>query len=211
MKKILIAVCLGLAAGNIAGQDMKTLFANIPDLYIPQLESAWRKDLADLFLAGKEARLQHTMNGYAHLLNLTDNYLLLRTTERTTIEMKLLPLVNDTYIICMITTLAGPAPDSRVRFYTTDWKPLPSEGILTPVDAGRFIRDDADRESDAFKDAMALLDMDLMQYSLSPSDDRLTVIYTTPLYLSPTERAKVTPILKEEPEVYVWKKGFYEP
>jgi hypothetical protein len=188
---------------------MKTLFVNIPDLYIPQLESAWRKDLVDLFLAGKEADLKHTMDGHAHLFKLTDSYILLQTTARTTIEMKRLPLVNDTYIICMVTTLDGPAPDSRVQFYTTDWKPLPNDGIFAPVDVEWFVRADADRNSDAFKDAMARLDMDLISYSLSPDDDNLKAVYTTPLYLSPTERAKVMPFLKEELKVYVWKKGFF--
>lgn len=66
----------------------------MPDQYIPQLEHAWRKDLVDLYTSGKESRLKNTMNGFSTLQKLTNDYLLLQTTERSTVEMKLLPLVN---------------------------------------------------------------------------------------------------------------------
>ncbi|MEG1545579.1 MAG: DUF3256 family protein, partial [Tannerellaceae bacterium] len=75
------------------------------------------------------------MNGFSVLKKLTSNYLLLQSTERSTIELKLLPLVNNTFIICMVSTVDGPVSDSRVLFYTTDWKPLPSEEMLSPVTA----------------------------------------------------------------------------
>lgn len=211
MKRKITAMLLCLCAASAAGQDMKSVFVNIPDIYIPQLEIAWRKDIADLFLSGKEARLQNTMNGTSRLLNLTADYLRIQTTERTTVDMKLLPLVNDTYIICMITTVAGPAPDSRIEFYTTEWKPLDGSSIFTPMPVDGFIRADADRDSDDFKDAMACLDIDLIRYSLNPGDNNLAAEYTTPLYLSSMERTKVMAFLKEEPRVYVWKKGFFEP
>ncbi|MDR1879862.1 MAG: DUF3256 family protein, partial [Tannerellaceae bacterium] len=75
----------------------------------------------------------------------------------------------------------------------------------TPVTADWFIIDDADRESDAFKDALSRMDIDLIKYRLSPDDQTLTAHYTTPLYLSPEEREKVTPYLKQTPKVYKWE------
>jgi hypothetical protein len=210
MKRLVAAIfllCSFLPASK--GQDMKTLFTGIPDTFIPQLEAAWRKDLIDLFESGKEARLQNTMNGYSKLLALSEDYLLLQATERTTIELKRLPLINDTYIICMATTVEGPAPDSRIRFYTTGWQPLESGNLFTPVPASWFIKEDVDTESNAFKEAMASLDMDLIRYNLSPGDQNLSATYTTPLYLSREERAKVAAFLKDTPKVYVWEKSFF--
>ena len=81
-------------------QDMAAVFVAMPDEYAPQLEDAWRKDLVDLYRSKEGARLKNNMNGYAKLVKLTDDYLLLESTERTTIEMKLLPLVNNTLVIC---------------------------------------------------------------------------------------------------------------
>jgi hypothetical protein len=185
---------------------MKAVFIAMPDRYIPQLESAWRKDLVDLYGSGKEARLKNTMNGYSQLIKLTSDYLLLQTTERSIVEMKLLPLVNNTYIICMVTTVNAPASDSRINFYTTEWVPLAVSDLIAPVSADWFIKEDADKDSDAYKDAIAHLDMDLIKYQLSPDNQTLEALYTTPSYLSPEERAGITPFLKDTPKVYTWEK-----
>lgn len=66
---------------------------------------------------------------------LTNDYLLLQTTERSTVEMKLLPLVNNTYVVCMISTVNGPVPDSRIEFFTTNWEPF---GNIRFIHAANF-------------------------------------------------------------------------
>jgi hypothetical protein len=190
-------------------QDMKTLFAGMPDAFIPQLETAWRKDLADLFSSGKEARLKNAMNGYSRLLRLTDDYLLLQVTDRSFVELKSLPLINNTYIICMVTTVEGPVADSRVAFYTTGWQPLEAGGLFEPVDPAWFIDEAAATDSDAFLDAVSRLDMDLIAYSLSPDAPTLTATYTTPAYLGEQERKALLPFLKDRPKVYTWNKSSF--
>lgn len=195
---------------SLHAQSMKEVFINMPDQYIPQLEVAWKKDLVDLYTSGKEARLQNTMNGYSHLQKLTDNYLLLKITEKSTAEMKLLPLVNNTYIVCMVVTVNGPVEDSRIEFYSTEWEPLPSEDLFTSVSTNWFIKDDADQTSNAFNDAIARLDMDLVKYQLSPDNLQLTATYTTPSYLSSKEREKVLPFLKDSPKVYTWERSRFK-
>lgn len=210
MKRYIYIILLVIIALGATAQDMKTVFINMPDPYIPQLESAWRKDLIDLFVSGKEARLQNTMNGYSRLLNLTNDYLSLEVTERSSVEMKLLPLVNNTHIVCMITTVSAPVADSRVAFYTTEWQPLEATDLFTPVSADWFIKEDADKTLDAYKDVVARLDIDLIRYQLSPDTQTLTATYTTPLYLSSKEREKVLPYLKDSPKVYTWEKFHFK-
>ncbi len=189
---------------------MDAVFVAMPDQYVPQLENAWRKDLIDLYNSGKEAKLKNTMNGFSTLKKLTDDYLLLQVTDRSTVEMKLLPLVNNTYVVCMITTVYGPVPDSQVEFFTTDWKPLDAADLYTPVSAEWFIKDDADKSRIAFIEATTRLDMDLRKYSLSPDNQMLTEEYTTPQSLSEAERKRVEPFLKNEPKVYTWEKFHFK-
>jgi hypothetical protein len=205
----LLIALLCLAALPAGAQDMPTLFARMPDRELPQLETPWRKDLIDLYRAGREARLQNTMNGYSRLLALTDDYLLLEVTQRSRIEMKMLPLINGTHILCVVTTVEGPAPDSRIAFYTTEWQPLPPAGLFTPPAPGRFLRENIETDSDAFRDAIAGLDMDLIQYRLSPDDLTLTAAYATPLYLSKPERAKVAAFLRDDPLVFTWDRSSF--
>ena len=109
IRKGMISLLALLALCGLRAQDMASVFTAMPNQYIPQLEDAWRK----------EARLKNTMNGYSTLLNLTDDYLCLRTTDRSEVEMKLLPLVNNTFVVCMVTTVEGPVADSRIAFFTT--------------------------------------------------------------------------------------------
>lgn len=206
MKRYIYLLILGVCVLGMKAQDMKALFIAMPDQYIPQLESAWRKDLVDLYESGKEARLKNTMNGYSQLMKLTGDYMLLQTTERSTVEMKMLPLVNNTHIICMVTTIDAPISDSRIDFYTTGWEPLAASDLISPVSADWFIKEEADRTSDTYKDAMARLDMDLITYRLNPENQTLEASYTTPLYLTKAERAKITPFLKDSPKVYTWEK-----
>lgn len=210
MKRFLLTILLCVFVWGMKAQQMDAVFVAMPDQYIPQLENAWRKDLIDLYNTGKEAKLKNTMNGFSTLKKLTDDYLLLQVTDRSTVEMKLLPLVNNTYVVCMITTVYGPVPDSQIEFFTTDWKPLEVADLYTPVSADWFIKDDADKNSISFTEATTRLDMDLRKYSLSPDNQTLTVEYTTPQYLSQTERKRVEPFLKNAPKVYIWEKSHFK-
>lgn len=210
MKRVLIVVWLAFCAFQLRAQDMAEVFVAMPDEYVPQLEDAWRKDLVDLYRSGENAQLKNNMNGTSRLLKLTKDYLLLESTERTIVEMKLLPLINNTFVICKIVTLKAPVADSRISFFSPDWKPLNTSDLLEPVSAGWFIREDADKESMAFQEVTSRLDMDLFEYKLSPDDYTLTQTYTTPQYTDKEIQEKLKPFLKGSPKVYTWTKSYFK-
>lgn len=210
MKRLIFAILICALTWGAKAQEIDALFVSMPNNNIPQLDDAWRKDLIDLYKSGKEARLKNTMNGFSTLKNMTSNYLLLQVTERSTVEMKLLPLVNNTNVICVVKTVNGPVPDSEIEFFTTEWEPLAVSDLFTPVATDWFIKEDADKHSNAFLDATSRLDMDLIHYSLSPDSLTLTATYTTPQYLSQEDRKKVTPFIKESPKVYNWEKSHFQ-
>lgn len=210
MKRVLIVVWLAFCAFQLRAQDMAEVFVAMPDEYVPQLEDAWRKDLVDLYRSGENAQLKNNMNGTSRLVKLTKDYLLLESTERTTVEMKLLPLINNTFLICKIVTLKAPVADSRISFFSPDWKPLNTSDLLEPVSAGWFIREDTDKESMAFQEVTSRLDMDLFEYKLSPDDYTLTQTYTTPQYTDKEIQEKLKPFLKGSPKVYTWTKSYFK-
>lgn len=210
MKRILIIVWLAFCVFQLKAQNMAEVFVSMPDEYVPQLEDAWRKDLVDLYNSGENAQLKNNMNGTSRLVKLTKDYLLLESTERTTLELKLLPLVNNTFVICKIITVKAPVADSRIAFFSPDWKPLNASDLLEPVTAGWFIREDADKESMAFQESTSRLDMDLFEYKLSPDDYTLTQIYTTPQYTDKETQKKLRPFLKDSPKVYTWTKSYFK-
>lgn len=195
---------------SLQAQNMAEVFIAMPNEYLPQLEDAWRKDLVDLYRSGEKARLKNDMGGTSELVKLTEDYLLLQSTERTTVEMKLLPLVNNTFVVCRIVTLEGPVKDSRVTFFSPEWEPLNSEDLWTPVRVDWFIRTDADTLSVSYGEAISQLDMDLFHYQLNPDDYTLTQIYTTPLYTDRETQKKLKRFLKDSPKVYTWTKTYFK-
>jgi hypothetical protein len=210
MKRValgLIFVCFVVSSW---AQRMDELFIKMPSDIIIQLEEAWRKDLVDLYKSGKTATLENTMQGRSGLVKLTDDYLLLQSSERSVLEMKVLPLVNHTHVICMITTVSAPVADSRVYFYTTEWNPIPTEEVYTPVTADWFRKEEVDCSSIACHDAKTLLDIFLVKYNLNEEDFSLTAEYTTPLYLDDDSRGKIASLLKDVPRKYEWKSGRFE-
>jgi hypothetical protein len=210
MKHLLLLLICTLVISAARAQDMTAFFVGMPDEYVPQLEDAWRKDLVDLYRSGKPATLENTMNGRSTLLKLTQDYILLQTTERSTVEMKFLPLINGTYIVCVVTTVSAPVADSRVAFFTIDWKPLDASGLWAPPTGEWYVRPDADRQTDDFRRAVSCFDMDLICYRLNADDLTMTAEYTTPQYLSADERAKVRPFIIDTPKLYRWRAGRFE-
>ena len=210
MRRIIFSIFILFTVWGMKAQDMAPLFAAMPDALIPQLEDAWRKDLIELYNSGKEAKLKNTMNGFSTLKKLTNDYLFLQVSDISTIELKLFPLVNNTKIIGMITTVNGPVPDSRITFYTTDWELLNTADLFTPSQEDWFIKEDINKNEDTYKIIRSFLDMDLIQYSFSPDNLTLTATYTTPLYLSKEDQKKVQPYLTEIPKVYTWQKFHFK-
>jgi hypothetical protein len=210
MKRFFLFLVCVFSFFAASAQDMAAFFIDIPDRYLPQLEDDWRKDLVDLYKSGKPAVLENTMNGRSTLQNLTPDYLYLQSTERSALEIRFLPLINNTFIACVINTVFAPVADSRVAFFTMEWQPLPASEIWTPADTDSFIKETIDREDENYQEARSYLDMDLIHYHLNPDKLTLEAEYTTPAYLSSEESAKAKPFLKENPIIYTWRAGRFE-
>ena len=210
MKHFFTILILACSISIATAQDMAAFFIDMPDNCLPQLEDAWRKDLVDLYQSGKPAVLENAMGGSSTLQKLTSDYLLLQTTERSTMEIRFLPLINNTFIACVITTVFAPIADSRVAFYSTEWQPLPASDLWMPVNAEWFMKVDIDRNDEDFQEAMSYIDMELIHYHLDPDELILEAVFMTPAYLSSGEREKVKSFLKNSAKVYHWRTGRFE-
>ncbi|MDR2473172.1 MAG: DUF3256 family protein [Tannerella sp.] len=210
--KILIINLLLIFVYNFGqSQTIDKLFIAMPNEQIVLLEEAWRKDIIDLYRSGKPATLENRLRGKSTLLKLNDNYLLLQLTERSTLEMRLLPLINNTFIICVITTVSAPVADSNVKFYTTEWKEVKKDDLMKPVDVKRFLKDkNISTAAPEYVTLVAALDMHLLKYSLNEDNNNITAEYMTLQYLDNETKRTILPLLKTEPTVLVWKSGHYE-
>lgn len=122
MRKILLLSVLFLVTAFSRAQlKMRDVFAQLPDSVLPLMTLNNRLDCIDFIENNMEARVKNKFNDQVVLEVLTDDYLSIRTSEGSAVEMKLVTQAGDT-LICVNRTYFGPAEDSEIRLYDIDWQ-----------------------------------------------------------------------------------------
>ena len=206
MKK-LISILIGIASVvGVQAQDMKALFVSMPDSIAPLLTKVNREDFIDFLASNMKAEVKNRFGQPTELKKLTDDYLYLQTTSKSSMEMKLLPLNDSVKIVCMVNTVCASASDSEIRFFSTQWQELPKQDYMKLPSVEAFYL-----PVDSLKEDFLLLrekaDMELLKATLSPDSAVLSIAYTTPDYLAKSERKKLAVYIKKEPIVYEWVGG----
>lgn len=150
------------------GKRMREVFAETPDSIFPFLTRNNRLDCIDFIENNMPARVKNRFESNSELKVLTDDYMLIRLSSRSQVEMKLVPRAaqGDT-ILCFVHTVEAGAADSHVRFFTPEWKELPIVCERPSVDA--FMEEGMNEDARAF-----LRGLPLMSASLSADDTSLT-------------------------------------
>ncbi len=201
MKKLKLAILFAsflLASGAVA-QNMRALFLNAPDSIMPLLTYNNRADCIDFVDAGMRARVTNRLDGYSELLSISDDYMELRVSENSTVQMKLLPFGNDT-VVAVVRSVCAEACDSRLTFYNRDWTIAPLSFLRPPVEEF-FVA------TDSLAGLLARCDIYLVQLKLSSADNLLRAEYTMPHYMSEKDSLLVAP--KLQPIVYRWQGGAF--
>lgn len=138
---------------------------------------------------------------------INSEYIALQTSKAGTTEIKLLPLINESKIICVVQTVSGVITDSHIAFYTDKWEAIDG-GDLLPAkrDINWFIKSDVDKTSDKYAYAISMLTMAPMKYNLSPTEATLTIEFNPKGFLSKEDYEVVEPFLSKEPKVLKWDK-----
>ena len=202
----MIFVCM-FCVMSVVAQDMKSVFVAMPDSVTPLLTKVNREDCIDFLDSNMKAVVKNRFGNVAEMKVLTDDYVLMQTSEVGTLEMKLLPLADSTKVICMVKTVNVPVADSSVRFYTSDWSQQldVKEFLQLPSMDAFFLPNDSLKDEAILTRKKA--DMHLMKAQLSKEDTSLTFTYTTPDYLNEEDREKLSPHLRKESIVLRWSEG----
>lgn len=211
MKKSVLIIAMLVCAFSLHAQDLKTLFIAMPDSVAPLLTKINREDFVDFLASDMKAEVKNRFGKPSELKKLTGDYLFLQTTGRSSMEMKLLPLNDSVKVICVVNTVCGPACDSSVRFYDTQWRELPQHDFISLPDADAFYLPVDGGASGSYVAAREKADMELVKAGLSEERAEIVFTYTTPDYLAKAEREELAAYLKKEPLVYEWKEGKFRP
>ena len=208
MKKILLLISL-LLPSLMQSQNIKDVFINMPDSMCLLLTKNNRADFADFLESNMRAQVKNKFENMSEMKTLTKDYLLLETTSASTLQMKLLPVNDSVNVICAVETYNGPASDSHISFYSTDWKDLPMSDFITlpSVDVFLKVSDTIDIEKRNL--ALKKADMSLIKADLSPDSQTLIFTYTTIDYLDKDSSEELCSFLKTDPVVYEWRNGHF--
>ena len=126
-RTILLLSFLSLLCTTAQAQSLKELFLKMPQELCPLLSEYNRLEIVDNQKNGKPMETRNQLRTVSGMKQLTDDYAHLILSKQSEKQMKLLTLSNGAPIIMVISTVTSDSiADSSVKFYNTEWKPLPT-------------------------------------------------------------------------------------
>lgn len=207
MKKILLLMFV-IYASLLQAQDMRSLFIAMPDSLAPLLTKVNKEDFGDFLESNMKAEVKNRFGKSSEMLRLTNDYLSLKMSGSSEVQMKLLPVNDSVKVVCVVHTYKGPVADSDIRFYSTQWEELPQKSYLVlPAEDAFYEAPTADADKTTLRNLRKQADMYLFVARLSEKENALLFSYTTPDYLDKVTAEKLKPFLKAEPLKYLWTDG----
>ena len=177
-------------------QTMRQLWVSMPDSIVPYLTESNRTELADYVDMQMEAVIQNQLKDTTRMRVLKSSYIDVELSAASRLQMKLLPwsgAETDT-LLCVVTTLRGPAAASRIVFYDRRWQPVAVESPLSTVDASTFVVRPDSLSDATYEELLALLRPVMVALELSPADDGLIIRASLPP-MTRDEKARLEPFL----------------
>lgn len=211
MKKIFLSIfSLLIVTTGVFSQDIGTIFLTMPESIIPELETAGKEQLLSYPEDSTSVSVNRNEFGAVKRTAISPDYIEIQTSQVGSMQIKLLPLVNNTQIICVVKTVCAKICDSQIQFYTTSWMPIPQGDLFPQLNKDWFIKTNTNTDDQQFKNAYTALDMNPMKIRLSPDDTSLKVYYEIENYLSDDDYKEIEPYLIKEPKTFSWDKTSYK-
>lgn len=163
-----------LSASMAQAQSMRQTWIDMPDSLAVFLNKSLRTELVDYVDMKVTAEVTNLLKEKTTIDTLTADYIRVKLTAATELELKLLPRKAGDSIICMVRTYYGSVPQSVLTCYDREWHSI--EGTFVPqLPKESFIKKPASMSEERFSDLMAMTDWQLTAFRLSPDDASLTV------------------------------------
>ena len=182
-------ILLGMA--NVSAQSVADVWQQLPRNIHSTIDSVARLDMTDLYRAGMTATAPTLMGDTAQLITLSDNYLLLRTSKASTMQIKLIKLKKKT-IYAIITTVEGPAPNSHIDLYNEEWETIPLKKYIKLPTVNDFISID-NPSADIRQEIGKSIVIPTIQYMMNDSTNDITALPSFMQTLDKESRERITP------------------
>lgn len=192
MKKTLIIICFLTCWLCVSAQSLREVWIEMPDSILPYLSKSQRTELADNVEMKAEPVVLNVFGDSVRIERMTNNYLLVKASEVTLLEIKLL----DNNTLALVQTWKAPAAESKLSLFDLQWQP--KEAVVEYNE--NIVKPDTMTDEE-FNDLKSLMYPRLKEYRLSPENNSLSVSWNYPL-LSKKELKRMVDLLK--PQVLNW-------
>lgn len=197
-KRFLVLSFILLFFFSLQAKNAKDLFLTMPAHLTPLLTAVNRADCIDFLDSNMKAQVTNRLDGITEMTKLSDDYIHIQMTEGSEWEMKLFPY-KENYIIGIITTACAPICDSRIQFYSPDWKELDIHDYLEIPSFSNYLKWPKDGiEKEKLKQAIKALTIPLSQIKADEEEVQLTFFCNTLDYLDEETAKKIAPYLNKE-------------
>jgi hypothetical protein len=210
MKNFISILCLiACSPFLMQAQTAEKVFAALPESLSLTWTETNRLELIELYKAGLTASVENQLGDSCFLTCMTNDYIRIQE-SKSALEIIVLPMINESKVICLVHTVCAPLCDSRLDFYTVNWKKLNGDVFITPAGKAQFIKDGVNLDEQKVRNALIPLDISLIQFHYNPDTCELLQYYNTPQYLSDDDREKAALYLKDTPVVFKWNQTRFE-
>lgn len=164
--KSFITLIISFLSITVHAQTMREVLPTMPDSICRLLTRNNILDFPDYLDTQMKAEVRNRLGGNSEMQILTEDYSLIRVSESSTLQLKLLPFSKSKIILVVYTYfLNNCTADSQLRFYDLKWQTLPADKYIN-----------MERESNT-----------LTQATLSSSDTDIRLRTVSPFGVTPID------------------------
>lgn len=180
IRRILILVVAVLGTVPMQAQTMRQMWMDMPDEMVPYLNRSNRTELADYVEMKVDAAIRNKLEDTTCIEMLTPEYVRVRLNASHRLEMKLLNRGDGSKVLCVVNTYLGPAADSRLSFYDTEWHRI--YDIQVPDAASLVLKHRPEGMGlERYSELLSMLVPLLVEMCLSETDDTITMFLSIPM------------------------------
>jgi len=173
--------------------SVKDAFTTMPANVVPHLDENKRVALLNLYELQSAEGSTNALDGESIIDTLTADYLLVKVSSRSLLEMKLIPTTTENAtdtLICLSQTYMGECAESKLSFYTRDWQLLADTLFKEKT---LLVRPDT-MPAERYQQFLSQLPLVLWRVSLSVDSLTATLTPSLPL-LAIEDKEKFAPLL----------------
>ena len=169
-----------LASLGIGAKSMKDLLVSMPDSLMPYLDKNLRQEMPELQEMGVKAEVKNLLGDNSVMDTLTADFLQIRMSKLSTLQMKKLPAESGDSLICVVKTYAGPEKESELYLFDQDWKSLDAGFDLNSLTSSLVQKIDSMTE-ERFTELKKMIEPKMVSASLMQHENSIVVRLALPL------------------------------